>query len=130
MKSEKNKLSEANNNLHKSIKTLNKNAYNSDHQFMKKIRNLEVKVEKLEEFKSDKVSEEKEIINKAKKLEKRAKLLDKKEAKFTLNKDNNKNCETHYRGEGLLHLASEYYTLQVTIQITLLLKISLSTYHS
>ena len=34
----------------------------------------------------------------------------------------NKDCETHYRGEGLIRFAREWYTLQVTFQITLIFK--------
>ena len=83
-KSENNELKSEVKNLRIALKSSQKETKDVSHRFDKKIDNLEDKIKELVTFKTQKISEEKEFRNKSKKVEKKLKALEEKEAKVKI----------------------------------------------
>ena len=86
-KHEKEDVDKINETLNTSLRTVKKELKDNNHDFEKKISDLEDKIKTLNEFKVLKAAEEREIKNRSKKLDKKAKQLDNQEAAIVVEKN-------------------------------------------
>ena len=80
----------------KSLNKANREWKDLEHNFKKKVAAFEEKIEDLNNFKAAKATEEKELKNKTKKLEKKAKLLIEKEAKLEVDRTKLESANSGY----------------------------------
>ena len=86
-KHEKEDVDKVNETLNISLRTIKKELRDNNHDFEKKISDLEDKIKNLNEFKVLKAAEEREMKNRSKKLDKKAKQLDDQEAAILVEKN-------------------------------------------
>ena len=88
LRNERDDLKKEENNLSIALKSVKKDLKDTHYRFEKKKEELEIKIKELTEFKIDKTSEEKDMKNKRKKIEKKLKMLEQKEAKIKVDRNN------------------------------------------
>ena len=84
IKRENEELKKDVNSLNVALKSAKKETKETHFEFVKKVKEMEGKIETLQEYKLAKASEEKELKSKSKKVDKKLKLLGEKEAKINL----------------------------------------------
>ena len=88
IKAENEDLKKDVNSFNVALKTSKKENKDSSHRLERKIEQLEDNLKKLHEFQINKEFEEKDLKNKAKKIDKKLKLIQEREAKIVIDKNN------------------------------------------